>query len=153
MTSCDSGSPAIFKFKGVASIINKIKQNIIFIYERIAFPQDTMNRLAIENLSQSLPLMVDINKKTSEGKISPEEAAQLKRILMRGYENYISSASTIPEIKQISLRDPDAALLKGRTLLLEGPPKSTQQSKGMDSTKKRQPTSSSSAASRKRKNP
>lgn len=121
LASCDSGSDKIFDFTGLAEAIDKTKEIIISIWDRVVYHKEQKFKQRVELVANTLPILAQIADLEKSSKLSPEAAEILRRKMIDGACKFIETGSSIPEINARTHHDPRLLLRPKETLLLAAP--------------------------------
>ncbi|MCH7889149.1 MAG: hypothetical protein IIA00_07705 [Proteobacteria bacterium] len=130
--ACDSGSDKVFYFLGLAKSMNRVKEIIVSMWDRVVFYQELQVDKRIEIVAKSLPILEEIKKK--KRKLGPEQAKILERCIIEGISQFIESGATIPEIQSRTTYNPRQLLAPQPKLLVH------QESTGAESPEQKSTT-------------
>ena len=102
IVSIDSGSDKSFDFFGAAKLIECIKELILQIWDRLVFHRVRSTSEKIKLVSQSLPVIAQIEKLAETDSIPRETAERLKRDVTHAVSKFIESGTSIPEFENVS---------------------------------------------------
>lgn len=103
--ACDSGSDKSFDFLGLAKVMECVERIINSIWDRVVFYREHQFEERVELISNSLPVISQIQKMQEENQIEPELAEKLRRNILEGAAKFIQSGASIPKIDSNSRLD------------------------------------------------
>jgi hypothetical protein len=121
VASCDSGSDKVFDFTGLAEVVEKVKELILSIWDRVVYHKELKTKERIDTVAKTLPIFEHIAELERTEKLSRESAELFRRRLTEGTTKFLETGATIPEIGDRSTNDPAKLLQAKQTLLLEAP--------------------------------
>lgn len=114
LISCDSGSDKELVLKGNANAIEKFKEILISVWNRVVFYREIQASQRIKNIAESLPVLEEISKLEDSGKIARETAEILRRKTVAAATQIMETGIVLPELTDHSAFNP-------RTLLTPAP--------------------------------
>ena len=130
--NCDSGNNMVFDFLGSQNVIISVKELILSIWERVIFYRDRALQEKISSITHSLPILENIAELEINNTITSDDAERIRKAIVKGVTNFMSSGSIISEIKMRSSLDirqiqemTPPAMLTFEDKELKSPPPST----------------------------
>lgn len=116
--ACDSGSDKSFDFLGLSTLIEKIKDLIITLWDRKVLYRHREMHETLNLISTSLPILDEIDTLKKNKKIEPEQAELLKRKTIEGVTKFLEAGATIPELNEESSHSPRSLMKPNQKLLV-----------------------------------
>lgn len=132
VVGCDSGSDKSFDFLGAAEIIKQVRIFIVQLFDRVVFYRQTRMQVGLDLISQSLPIMDEIENLKNKGTITPEAAEIAKRKIFSGATKFVESGAITDDMNAAAshsprlLMRPETRLLAAPTGQTSGPPQVAQ---------------------------
>ncbi len=117
---CDSGSDKSFDLLGIAQVMHELRDTIIAIWDRRVFYRHQQMSASIELISQSLPVLAEVEELRRTGAILPEQAEIIRRKLVEGATMFLESGSIIPDMETEGALNP-RVVMRAEQMLLSGP--------------------------------
>lgn len=112
---CDSGSDKSFDFIGSEKAIQRVKEIILSVWDRVIFHQENKVEKRLDVISKSIPIIEEIkNKKKTLG---AEQAKLLEKAVLDGVKKFVESGAMIPEIQEKTSYNPRELLAPQPKLL------------------------------------
>ena len=105
VVNCDSGNNMVFDFLGSKKVIISVKELILSIWERVIFYRDRALQEKISSITHSLPILENIAELEINNSITSDDAERIRKAIVKGVTNFLSSGSIISEIKMRSSLD------------------------------------------------
>ncbi len=106
VTACDSGNDKKFDFLGSSEIIKGVKEILLSFWDRAVFFRDDQTGKQLKLITQSLPMVEEINKLGELGLLEKEEAELLRRRVILAINKFSQAGATIPEMEDSTRFDP-----------------------------------------------
>jgi hypothetical protein len=120
LVACDSGSDKSFDLLGAAKLVATLKELLISVWDRVVFYREIKLGERLGLVAQSLPILDRVSKMQREQSIGPEEAEIVRRKILDGVGQFLTSGATIPEMKARSHFDPRELMAPEPKLLTSG---------------------------------
>jgi hypothetical protein len=120
VVACDSGSDKSFDFLGAAKVMDAVKTLVLALWDRIVFFREKQVSERIELIAGSLPVIEEITRLESEGKLGPEQAEILRRKIIDGVSKFIENGAVIPEMEGRAQFSPRLLMMPEQKLLGSG---------------------------------
>lgn len=120
VVACDSGSDKSFDFLGLSSLVEKIKEFIVTIWDLKVLHRHREMHETLNLITDSLPILERIENLKKNKAIGIEEAEILKRNVLTGVGQFLEAGATIPELNHESNHSP-RELMKPEQRLLVAP--------------------------------
>lgn len=137
--TCDSGSDKSFDLFGAAKVITGVKEIILSLWDRIVFYREEKVAHRLELVTASLPILEKLSQLQNDNAIEPEQAELLRRKIVDGVSQFVTSGATIPEMGGRSHVDPRQLMAPEPKLLTTGGGNSQSKADPSTSRKKRKP--------------
>lgn len=124
--SCDSGSDKSFDFLGAAKVMQGVKDLVLALWDRVVFYREAKISQRLELIAESLPILAKIAELEKNESLGREQAELIRRRVLEGATQFVSSRSTIPEMGQRSQFDPRQLMAPEPKLLTSGDTKTTE---------------------------
>ena len=121
LVSCDSGSAKSFEFVGDPKIIEKVKNTILSLWNRLIYFKNQHYIEKIDWAARSLPILDAISELFNKGKLTPQQRDTLRSKITAAAVKFARSGAIIPEIEKNSHFDPSALLMAAPGFLLKWP--------------------------------
>lgn len=120
VVACDSGEDKSFDFVGAAPAIDRLKQLVLNLWNRVVFHRNEQLSHRLDMVSHNLPILREIDGAEDEGAVGPEQAELMRRRVLEGTKRFLESGAIIPEIEQHTQHDP-RHLMRPATKMLVSP--------------------------------
>ena len=120
LLGCDSGDVKGFDFEGAGEVIENVKEIINSVWDRIVLHRENKVSRRLDLVTQSLPILKDIEKLKKNGTLGPEAAALLKQNVLSSVKKFIESGATTPEMEDISSIHPHLLMTPEPKQLAQG---------------------------------
>jgi len=117
---CDSGSDKSFDLLGLSKIVVGVKEIILSLWDRIVFHRELQVAQRLEVISASLPVLEKLSVMEKQEKFGPEQAELLRRKILEGINQFVSSGATIPEMAARGQFEPRKLMAPAPKLLTTG---------------------------------
>lgn len=121
VVACDSGEDKSFDFVGASVAIERLKQLILDLWDRVIFHRTAQPTQRMEIVSKALPILEEIQALAKDKKMGREQAELLRRGVIDAAVRFMESGAIIPEIENRTQYDP-RDLMKPTKKLLVSPP-------------------------------
>ena len=130
IASCDSGSDKIFDFAGLSDVVEKVKEIIESVWDRVVFHRERKTSESLDLIAKGLPLFEQLAELENDQKLAPEHAQLIRNKITQGVVGFLETGSFIPELKKRMFVDPAKILAPQERLLLPPPGEHTDEGSG-----------------------
>lgn len=124
VVACDSGEDKSFDFVGAAPAIDRLKQLVLNLWNRVVFHRNEQLSRRLDMVSHNLPILREIDEAEEDGTLGPEQSELMRRRVLDGTKRFLESGAIIPEIEQHTQHDP-RSLMRPATKMLVSPSRSS----------------------------
>jgi hypothetical protein len=116
--SCDSGLDKVFEFQGLVSLIDKVKELLLDLWDNVIYYREKRFAERLELTAKHLPVLAEIARLEEKNQLQKERAELLRRKFTSGATKFFEAGSSIPEMLQHANYVPRQLLSPKETLLL-----------------------------------
>lgn len=118
--SCDSGSDKSFDFLGLSKVMESVKELVLGLWDRKVMYRHTQMSASITLITQSLPVISQVDELIRLESISPEQGELIKRKILDGATKFLECGAITKEMEQNSNHSP-RVLMRPEQKLLAAP--------------------------------
>ena len=100
IVSCDSGSDKSFTFGGASSIIDKLKEFYLTIWEKIAFHKQEKRLRELKIVAETLPIFEKIGELHKKGTLDDHQVEKYKNKIETCMGTFLKIGAFTPEFEE-----------------------------------------------------